>query len=135
MPNKIIFSKRINNFDRKIIIPGDKSLSIRWALISSLSNGVSKAENLLVSEDVMAAIQTIRKLGIKVVINNKVCKIYGKGIDGYKYKKNLTINAKNSGTLGRLILGILIDTPVPIKMVGDESLSKRDFKRVWRTSI
>ena len=130
MPNKIIFKKRINSFNRKITIPGDKSLSIRWALISSLSNGVSKAQNLLFSEDVMAAIQTIRKLGIKVVINNKVCKIYGKGIDGYKYKKNLTINAKNSGTLGRLILGILIDTPVPIKMVGDESLSKRDFKRV-----
>ncbi|MBD1162205.1 3-phosphoshikimate 1-carboxyvinyltransferase [Pelagibacterales bacterium SAG-MED12] len=130
MPNKIIFKKRINSFNRKITIPGDKSLSIRWALISSLSNGVSKAQNLLVSEDVMAAIQTIRKLGIKVVINNKVCKIYGKGIDGYRYKKNLTINAKNSGTLGRLILGILIDTPVPIKMIGDKSLSKRDFKRV-----
>ena len=130
MPNKIIFKKRINSFNRKITIPGDKSLSIRWVLISSLSNGVSKAQNLLVSEDIMAAIQTIRKLGIKVVINNKVCKIYGKGIDGYRFKKNLTINAKNSGTLGRLILGILIDTPVPIKMVGDKSLSKRDFKRV-----
>ena len=64
MPNKIIFKKRINSFNRKITIPGDKSLSIRWALISSLSNGVSKAQNLLVSEDVMAAIQTIRKLGI-----------------------------------------------------------------------
>ena len=70
MPNKIIFNKRINSFNRKIIIPGDKSLSIRWVLISSLSNGVSKAQNLLFSEDVMAAIQAIRKLGIKVIINN-----------------------------------------------------------------
>ena len=130
MPNKIIFKKRINSFNRKIIIPGDKSLSIRWVLISSLSNGVSKAKNLLFSEDVLAAIQAVRKLGIKVIINNKECKIYGKGIEGYRYKKNLTINAKNSGTLGRLILVILIDTPVPIKMVGDKSLSKRDFKRV-----
>ena len=130
MTNKIIFNKRISNFNKKIIIPGDKSLSIRWVLISSLSNGVSKAKNLLFSEDVLAAIQAVRKLGIKVIINNKECKIYGKGIEGYRYKKNLTINAKNSGTLGRLILGILIDTPVPIKMVGDKSLSKRDFKRV-----
>ena len=130
MPNKIIFKKRINSFNRKIIIPGDKSLSIRWVLISSLSNGVSKAKNLLFSEDVLAAIQAVKKLEIKVIINNKECKIYGKGIEGYRYKKNLTINAKNSGTLGRLILGILIDTPVPIKMVGDKSLSKRDFKRV-----
>ncbi len=130
MPNKIIFNKRISTFNKKIIIPGDKSLSIRWVLISSISNGVSKAQNLLFSEDVLAAIEAVRKLGIKVIINNKMCKIYGKGIDGYRYKKNLTINAKNSGTLGRLILGILIDTPVPIKMVGDKSLSKRDFKRV-----
>ena len=130
MPNKIIFSKRINNFDRKIIIPGDKSLSIRWVLISSLSNGISKAKNLLFSDDVFAAIQAVRKFGIKVIINDKICKIYGKGINGYKYKKNLTINAKNSGTLGRLILGILIDSPVSIKMIGDKSLSKRDFRRV-----
>ena len=130
MANKIIFNKKINNFNRKIIIPGDKSLSIRWVLISSLSSGVSKAQNLLFSEDVLAAIQAIKKLGIKVIINDKICKVYGKGIDGYRYKENLTINAKNSGTLGRLILGILIDTPVPIKMIGDNSLSKRDFKRV-----
>ena len=130
MPNKIIFNKRINNFNRKITIPGDKSLSIRWVLISSLSNGISKAQNLLLSEDVFAAIQAVRKFGIKVILNNKICKIYGKGINGYKYKKDLTIDAKNSGTLGRLILGILIDSPVPVKMIGDKSLSKRDFKRI-----
>ena len=130
MPNKIIFNKRISKFNKKIIIPGDKSLSIRWVLISSLSKGVSKAQNLLFSEDVLAAIEAVRKLGIKVIVNNKMCKIYGQGIYGYRYKKNLTINAKNSGTLGRLILGILIDTPIPIKMIGDKSLSKRDFKRI-----
>ena len=47
-----------------------------------------------------------------------------------EYKKNISINAGNSGTLGRLITGILIDTPFPIKMIGDKSLSKRDFSRV-----
>ena len=82
MANKVIFNKRINDFNRKIIIPGDKSLSIRWVLISSLSNGVSKAQNLLFSEDVVAAIQAVRKLGIKVIMNNKICKVFGKGIDG-----------------------------------------------------
>ena len=49
---------------------------------------------------------------------------------GYKYKKNTIINAENSGTLGRLILGILIDASYPIKLIGDKSLSKRDFKRI-----
>ncbi len=130
MPNKIILKKKIPNFYRKISIPGDKSISIRWVLISSLSNGVSKANNLLMSEDVLAAIKAIKKLGVKVVLKDNICKIYGVGVRGYKYKKNLTINAHNSGTLGRLISGILIDTTFPIKIVGDKSLSQRDFKRV-----
>ena len=130
MPNKIILKKKITNFYRKISIPGDKSISIRWVLISSLSNGVSKARNLLMSEDVLAAIKAIKKLGVKVVLKDNICKIYGVGVKGYKYKKYLTINAHNSGTLGRLISGILIDTTFPIKIVGDKSLSRRDFKRV-----
>ena len=45
-------------------------------------------------------------------------------------KKNIIINAENSGTLGRLIMGILIDTPHKIKIIGDKSLSKRDFNRI-----
>ena len=112
------------------MIPGDKSISIRWVLISSIADGVSKAKNLLMSEDVLAAINAVRKLGVRVVINKNICKIHGVGIKGLKYKKNLVINAKNSGTLGRLISGILIDTPFPIKIIGDKSLSKRDFKRI-----
>ena len=130
MPNKIIIRKKINNFNKKIFVPGDKSLSIRWVLVSSLSNGVSKAQNLLMSEDVIAALKAIKTLGVKVVYNNKKCKIYGTGVNGYKYKKGIVINAENSGTLGRLILGLLVDTPEKIKLIGDKSLSKRDFKRV-----
>ncbi len=130
MSNHIIIKDRITKFNKNILVSGDKSLSIRWVLFSSLANGVSKAKNLLISEDVLTAINAIRKLGIKVKLTKKFCKIYGKGINGYKYKKNLTINAENSGTLGRLILGLLINTPNSIKLIGDKSLSKRDFKRV-----
>ena len=125
-----VFKNKINSFKKKIYIPGDKSLSIRWVLLSSIANGISRAENLLMSEDVLAAIDSVKKLGIKAKINKKECKIFGKGINGYKYKKNITINAKNSGTLGRLILGLLIDSPKSIKLIGDKSLSKRDFRRV-----
>jgi len=130
MSNKIILKNKINNFNKKIVIPGDKSLSIRWVLIASLSNGVSKAQNLLMSEDVIAALKAIKTLGVKVVYNNKICKINGVGVDGYKYKKGIVINAQNSGTLGRLILGLLVDSPNQIKIIGDKSLSKRDFKRI-----
>ena len=130
MSKSIFVSKRIKNFDKKIFVSGDKSISIRWVLFASIANGVSQAQNLLMSEDVIAAIKAIKKLGIKVHLKNKICKIYGKNINGFKYKKNITINAQNSGTLGRLILGLLINTPFPIKIIGDNSLSKRDFKRI-----
>ena len=130
MPNKIILKKKILSFKKKISIPGDKSISIRWVLISSLANGVSKAKNLLMSDDVLTTIKAIKKFGAKVIIKKDLCAIHGLGINGYKYKKNISINAGNSGTLGRLISGILIDTPFPIKIIGDKSLSKRDFKRV-----
>ena len=130
MSKIISINQKIKNFKKIITVPGDKSLSIRWVLLSSLAKGTSKAKNLLMSEDVLAALDAVKKLGIKVIIKKKECKIYGKGINGYKYKKNLTIDAKNSGTLGRLILGLLVNSTEPINLIGDKSLSKRDFKRI-----
>tara|TARA_B100000900_G_scaffold114150_1_gene95675 strand:+ start:2503 stop:3828 length:1326 start_codon:yes stop_codon:yes gene_type:complete len=130
MKNSLIINNKINSFNKKITVSGDKSLSIRWVLLASLASGLSKADNLLISEDVTATIDAVRKLGIKVQLKNNFCKIYGKGINGYNYKKNITIDAKNSGTLGRLILGLLINSPFSIKLIGDKSLSKRDFKRI-----
>ena len=130
MSNKVIIKKKIEPFQKKIFVSGDKSISIRWILFASLAEGISKAKNLLKSDDVLAAIKAIKKFGIKTEIKGNECKIFGKGFSGYNYKKNITIDAQNSGTLGRLILGLLINTPHPIKLIGDRSLSKRDFKRV-----
>ena len=130
MPNSKLINKPIKKFKKIINVAGDKSLSIRWVLFASLANGISTARNLLMSEDVLAALKAINKLGIKSIVNKKQCKIYGKGFEGFKYKKNITINAENSGTLGRLILGLLINSKYPLKLIGDKSLSKRDFKRV-----
>ena len=130
MSNTLIIKNKIKSFKKNIIVSGDKSISIRWVLFSSLANGISRARNLLMSEDVLASLNAIKKLGIKYKITKKECKIYGHGINGYKYRKNICIDAKNSGTLGRLILGFLINTPNPIKLIGDTSLSKRDFTRI-----
>ena len=130
MKNLLKINKKIESFDQKIDIDGDKSLSIRWVLLASQATGKSIAYNLLMSEDVLAAIDSIKKLGIKVKIFKNYCEIFGNGINGFKYKKNLTIDAKNSGTLGRLILGLLIKSPQKIQLIGDKSLSKRDFSRV-----
>ena len=130
MTTVLKINNKIKSFNKKIEVSGDKSLSIRWILFSSISNKKCFAKNLLISEDVLATISAIKKLGIKVHRNNSTCTIFGKGLNGYKYKQNLVINAQNSGTLARLLPGLLIDTTYPIKLTGDKSLSKRDFKRI-----
>jgi 3-phosphoshikimate 1-carboxyvinyltransferase len=130
MLNFTKINKKINNFNKTITVSGDKSLSIRWVLFSSMAKGKSKAFNLLLSDDVLAAIDAVKKLGANVKLNKNYCTVIGNGPSGYKYKKDITINAQNSGTLGRLIMGILIDTPYKIKIIGDKSLSKRDFNRI-----
>ena len=121
MSNPLIINNKIARFNKVILVSGDKSLSIRWVLLSSLANGTSTAKNLLLSEDVLATIKAIKILGIKSKITKNKVKIFGKGFEGYKYKKNITINAENSGTLGRIILGLLINTKHPIKVIGDRS--------------
>ena len=87
MSQSITINNKIKDFNKKIEVPGDKSISIRWVLFSSLADGKSTAKNLLLSEDVRAALKVIKKLGIKAKVNLNKCIIYGKGINGYKYKK------------------------------------------------
>ena len=71
MANTFVIRNKIKPFKKKISVSGDKSLSIRWVLFSSLSSGISIAKNLLMSEDVMAALRAVRKLGVKVSYNKK----------------------------------------------------------------
>ena len=130
MVKPIYFTNKIKDFNKKIFVDGDKSLSIRWTLMASMALGKSRAYNLLKSEDVLSAIASLKKLGVKIGYNKKYHEINGNGLNSYIYKKNLTINAGNSGTLGRLILALLINSPTKIKLIGDKSLSKRDFSRV-----
>ena len=90
MQKFISINKKIDQLKKKSIsIPGDKSLSIRFILLSSLSQGKCTAYNILKSDDVISAIKNIKKLGIKIIMKKSRCEVYGKGLYGYKYKKNL----------------------------------------------
>ena len=130
MSNVLKIYQNLKPYNKKIEIDGDKSLSIRWALLASQASGKSTALNLLKSEDVLNTLNCLKKLGVKVKIFENRCEIIGLGLNGYTYKKKITLNCGNSGTLGRLILGLLIHSKSEIKLIGDSSLSKRDFKRV-----
>ena len=103
----LIIKKKIHGFKKSLIIDGDKSLSIRWALLSSQSSKKCRSSNLLLSDDVINTLNCLKKLGVKIKIKNNFCVIYGLGLNCFKYKKNLVLDAGNS-TFGRLILGLLI---------------------------
>ena len=72
MINKIVINKKLKSFDKNISISGDKSLSIRWVLFSSIAKGTSTARNLLYSEDVLAAINAIKNLELKLLLVKKL---------------------------------------------------------------
>ncbi len=130
MPNHIFIKDKIKSFKKKITVSPDKSISIRAILLASQAVGVSKISNLLESEDVLNTLKTIKKLGIIYTKRRKIYYIQGYGLNGFNIKKNTIINAGNSGTLARLILGLLVKSKTSVKLVGDKSLSKRDFSRV-----
>tara|TARA_B100001027_G_scaffold166704_1_gene118568 strand:- start:2280 stop:3605 length:1326 start_codon:yes stop_codon:yes gene_type:complete len=130
MANHIFIRKKIKSFNKKISVSSDKSISIRSILLASQAVGISKISNLLQSEDVMNTLKSIKKLGINYSKKGNIYKIYGFGLNGFNIKKNITINAGNSGTLARLILGLLVKIKYKVKLIGDKSLSKRDFSRV-----
>ena len=132
MKNYIKITNTIKPFKKKISIEGDKSLSIRWALLASQATGNSKSFNLLKSEDVLNTLKCLKQLGVKVKLYQNYCEIIGLGLNGFKYNKNIILNAGNSGTLGRLIMGLLIHSKTDVKIIGDKSLSKRDFLRVTK---
>ena len=128
----LVISESIKDYDKTISVDSDKSISIRSFLIGSISEGVSTVKNILESEDVFSTISCLKKLGIEIQnLGGKAYKIYGKGLGSYKCVKNLKLNFGNSGTLARLILGILSTTPnMDLKVFGDKSLNKRNMKKL-----
>ena len=68
MTNSIKIVNRINPFNKSIKVEGDKSLSIRWALLASQANGKSKSSNLLSSEDVINTLKCLKKLS-RLILN------------------------------------------------------------------
>ncbi len=135
MPTKS-FSLKVNRsikpYKKSITVDSDKSLSIRSFLIGSISQGFSEVKNVLESQDVFSTINSLKKLGVK--IKRKKLKsyiIYGKGLGSLFAKKNLKLNFGNSGTLARLLIGILSTTPdIEVFIKGDASLNKRNMKKL-----
>ena len=111
MKSFVTINNKIKSFKKIITVDSDKSISIRSLIFASLASGISKIKNLLESEDIFNTIMSLKKLGVKIKKKKKTYFIYGVGINKFKYKKKLVIDAGNSGTLARLIFSILIKSP------------------------
>ena len=124
--------EQIKPFKKTINVDSDKSLSIRSFLIGAISQNISETKNVLESDDVFSAISCLKKLGVKIKKKKKGnFLIYGKGLGSLFAKKNSNLNFGNSGTLARLLIGILSTTPdIEIKISGDHSLNKRNMKKL-----
>ena len=130
MNSYLKINKIIKPFNKKINVDGDKSLSIRFAIMASQAKGKSKALNLLKSEDVLSTLKCLKKLGVKIINKKNYCEVIGKGLNSYQYKDNLTLDAGNSGTAARLLATVGLNSPKFIRITGDASLRKRDMKRI-----
>ena len=125
-------NKKILPFKKTIKVDADKSISIRSFLIGAISQNISIARNILESDDVFSTINCLKKLGVKIKkLKSKNYLIYGKGLGSLHLKKNTKLNFGNSGTLTRLLVGILSTTPgITVDIIGDNSLNKRSMKKL-----
>ena len=127
-PNNLIINKSkplIGNLK----IPGDKSISHRSVILGALSNGELTISNFLISDDCNATINAMRQLGADISINGSKVHIKGKGLFSLKKPKQI-IDAGNSGTLIRLLTGVLAVQNFDSTITGDESLKKRPMGRI-----
>ena len=126
---KHIISKKSFRLAGYAKVPGDKSISHRALIISSMCICQSKIEGLLESEDVFSTMDALRKLGVRIEKLNGCWFVNGVGLFGFKEPTEY-LDLGNSGTGARLILGAIMGSSILANLKGDASLSKRPMGRI-----
>ena len=127
-PNNLIIN-RSKPLIGNLKIPGDKSISHRSIILGALSDGELTISNFLTSDDCNATIKAMRELGADISVNDNQVDIKGKGLFSLKKPKQI-IDAGNSGTLIRLLTGVLAVQDFDSVITGDDSLKKRPMGRI-----
>ena len=114
----------------EVNIVGDKSISHRAIILSSLASGKSILSNVLISGDTKATINIFKNLGVEInEISNNQLEIHGVGLNGLNESKE-PLNALNSGTTARLLIGLLSKQKFESDLIGSTQLNKRPMSRV-----
>lgn len=114
-----------------LTLPGDKSISHRYAILASLAEGESRIHNYSTGADCHSTLGAIRDLGIGVDIEGANVTVRGAGLDGWRTPVK-DLDAGNSGSAMRMLAGPLAAQPFTSRIVGDESLSGRPMDRIMR---
>ena len=129
---KSISSKKLKG---NILIPGDKSISHRLVILSSIAIGKSNIKGILKSDDIMKTIKAMQNFGASIEFSNPYnCLIKGVGLGGLAEPKS-ALDFGNSGTAVRLIMGLSASHPITTLFVGDASLSMRPMDRVLKSLV
>jgi 3-phosphoshikimate 1-carboxyvinyltransferase len=112
-------------------LPGDKSMSHRYAMLAAIADGISVIRHFAASRDCHSTLGCLRSLGIEMHESGETVAIHGRGLRGLK-PPTKTLDAGNSGTTIRLLSGILAGQPFTSSITGDESLSSRPMGRIAR---
>jgi len=124
-----IISQKSSSLNGTLKVPGDKSISHRALIITSMCIGTSKIDGLLESEDVFSTMKALKSLGVNIKLKDKSYFVEGVGVCGFKTPNNF-IDLGNSGTGIRLLLGAIMGSNITVNFKGDTSLSKRPMERV-----
>ena len=121
--------KPVKSLKGNLVLPGDKSISHRALILSSLANGECKITGLSDAVDVGNTLNCMRALGVEIDNQGDVCTVKGKGMQGLSEPAQV-LDAGNSGTTMRLLSGVLAAQPFTTEITGDESLCKRPMRRI-----
>ncbi len=124
----IIITSPQESLSGEVTVPGDKSITHRAIMLGALARGVTEVRGFLDAEDCRSTINCLKALGVKITIKGRRLLIEGRS------KKLLepagVLDAGNSGTTARLLLGILAGQDFRTALTGDCSLQKRPMERV-----
>lgn len=113
----------------ELTVPADKSISHRSIMFGAISHGTTTVHNFLRAEDCLSTVAVFKALGVKIKDDGETITVEGKGFSGLKEPSEM-LNAGNSGTTMRLVLGILAGQSFDSQIAGDASLNRRPMERV-----
>ena len=121
--------KPARKLEGTVQMPGDKSISHRYAMLGAIAEGPTKIHFFATSADCQSTLDCLKSLGVKIERRDEVVTIQGTGLAGLRPPAG-ALDAGNSGSTMRMLSGILAGQPFKSVMTGDASLSRRPMKRV-----